>query len=59
MVKVKESGNEEVCRARLMDKVDYLGSELILIKYLIGILCLFEFLTSYCNVLDLCNTLCG
>jgi len=40
MVKVKKSGNEEVLRARLMDKVDYLGSEFRLIKYLIGIICL-------------------
>jgi len=30
----KKSGNEEVWRARLMDKVDSVGSELRLIKYL-------------------------
>jgi hypothetical protein len=43
MVKAKESGNEEVIRERLMDKVDCLGSELSLIKYFIGIICFFEF----------------
>lgn len=32
MVKSKDSGNEEVWRARLMDKVDCLESELRLIK---------------------------
>jgi hypothetical protein len=35
MVKAKESGNEEVYRARLMDKIDCVGSELRLIKYLV------------------------
>ena len=43
MVKAKESDNEEVWRARLMDKVDCVGSEFNLIKYLINIICLFEF----------------
>jgi len=51
MVKVKESGNEEVWMARLMDKVDCVGSELRLIKYFIGIICLFEFFNMllYCT----------
>jgi len=41
MVKPKKSGNEEVWRARLMDKVDRVGSEYRVIKYLIVIICLF------------------
>ena len=43
MVKTKENGNEEVLRIRLMDKVECVGSKLRLIKYLIVIICLFEF----------------
>jgi len=43
MIKAKESDNEEVWRARLMNKVDCVGSELRLITYLIVIICLFEF----------------
>ncbi len=40
MVKPKDSGSEEVWRARLMDKVDCVESELGLIKYFIIIICL-------------------
>jgi len=39
MVKVKESDNEEVWKGRSTNKVDYLGSVLRLINYLIGITC--------------------
>jgi len=35
MINAKESGNEEVRRARLVDKVDCVENGLILIKYLI------------------------
>ncbi|KEH40571.1 transmembrane protein, putative [Medicago truncatula] len=41
MLKAKESGNDEVWRARLME------SELRVIKFMIVIICLFEF----CNML--------
>jgi len=43
MVKSKENDNEEISRARLIDKVDCVGNELRLIKYLIGLICSFEF----------------
>lgn len=43
MLKAKESGNDDVWRARLMDKVDCIGSELRVIKFMIVIICLFEF----------------
>jgi len=51
MVKAKESGNEEIWRARLIDKVECVGSELSLIKFLIVIICLFEFFNMilYCS----------
>jgi len=51
MVKTKESGNDEVWRARLMDKVNCIGSEFRLIKFLIIIICLFEFFNMllYCS----------
>jgi len=51
MVKAKKSGNEEVWRARLMDKVDCEGSEVRLIKYLISIIWLFEIFNMllYCT----------
>jgi hypothetical protein len=51
IVKAKESGNEKVWRARLMDKVDCVGSELRLIEHLICIICLFEFFNMllYCT----------
>jgi len=42
MEKPKDRGKEEVWRARLMDKVDCVGSELRLIKILIGVFCLIE-----------------
>lgn len=45
MLKAKESGNDEVWRAKLMDKC--IGSELRVIKFMIVIICLFEF----CNML--------
>ena len=38
----EDSGREEVWRAKLMDKVDCVGSELRLIKYLIEVICLIE-----------------
>jgi len=44
MVNAKESGNEEVWRAKLMDTIDYVGSGLRLIENLIDIIFLFEFL---------------
>jgi len=37
-----DSGREELWRARLMNKVDCVGSELSLIKILIGVTCLIE-----------------
>jgi len=40
--KPKDSVREEVWRARLMDKVDCVGSELRLIKILIVVICLIE-----------------
>jgi len=43
IVKGKENGNEEVWRARLMNKVECIGSEVRLIKFLIVMICLFEF----------------
>jgi len=51
MIKAKESDNDEVWRARLMDKVDCIGSELRLIKFLIVIICLFELFNMllYCS----------
>jgi len=51
MVKVKESGNEEDWRAKLMDKLDCVGSVLRLFKYLIVTICLFEFFNMllYCT----------
>jgi len=51
MVKAKESGNDEVWRARLMEKVDCIVIELKLIKFLIVIICLFEFFNMllYCS----------
>jgi len=42
MAKPKDSGEEKVWRARLMNKVDCVGSELRLIKYLIGVICFIE-----------------
>jgi len=42
MEKPKDSGREELWRARLMYKVDCVGSELRLIKILIGVMCLIE-----------------
>jgi len=39
MEKPNDTGREEVWRARLMDKVDCVGSELRLIKILIGVFC--------------------
>jgi len=42
MEKPKDSVREEVWRTRLMDKVDCVGSELRLIKILIGAICLIE-----------------
>ena len=42
MEKPNDTGREEVWRARLMDKVDCVGSELRLIKILIGVFCLIE-----------------
>ncbi|RHN70206.1 hypothetical protein MtrunA17_Chr3g0133041 [Medicago truncatula] len=42
MEKSKDRGREEVWRARLMDKVDCVGSGLRLIKILIGVFCLIE-----------------
>jgi len=42
MEKAKDSVREEVWRARLMDKVDFVGSQLRLIKILIGVICLIE-----------------
>jgi len=51
MVKAKGNGNNEVWRARLMDKVDRVGSELRLIKFMIVIIYLFEF----CNMLLYCS----
>ena len=42
MEKPKDSVREEVWRARLMDKVDCVGSQLRLIKILIGVICLIE-----------------
>jgi len=51
MVKPKESGNEEVWRAKLMDKLDCVGSELRFIKCLIVITFLFELFNMllYCT----------
>jgi hypothetical protein len=50
MVKAKESGNEEVRRETLMGKVDCLWCGHRLIKYLIGIIWMFEFfnILLYC-----------
>jgi len=42
MEKAKDWGREEVWMARLMDKVDCVGSEFRLIKILIGVFCLIE-----------------
>jgi len=42
MEKPNDSGREELWRARLMNKVDCVGSELRLIKILIGVMCLIE-----------------
>jgi len=42
MEKPKDSGREELWRARLMNKVDCVGSEFRLIKILIGVMCLIE-----------------
>jgi len=42
MEKPNDRGREEVWKARLMDKVDCVGSELNLIKILIGVLCLIK-----------------
>jgi len=42
MEKPKDSGREELWRARLMNKVDCVGNELKLIKILIGAMCLIE-----------------
>ena len=42
MEKPNDRGREEVWKARSMDKVDYVGSELSLIKILIRVLCLIE-----------------
>jgi len=42
MEKPNDSVREEVWRARLMDKVYCVGSELRLIKILIGVICLIE-----------------
>jgi len=42
MEKPKDSGREELWRARLMNKVNCVGSELRLIKILIGVTCLIE-----------------
>jgi len=42
MEKPNDSVREEVWRARLMDKVDCVGSELRLIKILIGVICSIE-----------------
>jgi len=47
MFKSKESENEVVWRVRLMDKIDTLGIELRLIKFLIVMVCLFEFLKLF------------
>jgi len=49
--KAKESGNEEVWRERLMDKVECVGSELRLIKFVMIIICLFEVfnMVLYCS----------
>jgi len=49
MFKSKESENEVVWRVRLMDKVDALGIELRLIKFLIIMVCLFEFVNMLPN----------
>jgi len=40
--KAMESGNEDVWRARLMDKVECVGIELRLIKFVMVIICLFN-----------------
>ena len=40
--KPKDSGREGLWRARLMNKVDCVESELRLIKILIGVMCLIE-----------------
>jgi hypothetical protein len=42
MEKPNDRGREEVWKARLIDKVDCVGSELRLIKILIGVLCMIE-----------------
>jgi len=42
MEKSNDSVREEVWRARLRDKVDCVGSELRLIKILIGVICLIK-----------------
>jgi len=58
MVKPKDSGSEEVRKATLMYKVDCIGSELRLIKYLIGVICLFELfnmLLYYAKFVSCCN----
>jgi len=49
MFKSKESENEVVWRVRLMDKVDTLRIELRLIKFLIVVVCLFEFVNMLLN----------
>jgi len=58
VVKPKDSGSEEVWRARLMDKVDCVERELKLIKYLIGVICLIELfnMLRYCaRFVQCCN----
>ena len=49
--KAKESGNEEVCKGRLMDKVECVGSELRLIKFVMVKTCVFEVfnMVLYCS----------
>jgi len=49
MFNSKESENEVVWRVRLMDKVENLGIELRLIKFLIVMVCLFEFVNMLLN----------
>ncbi len=49
MFKSKESEKKVVWRVRLMDKVDTLGIELRLIKFLIVMVCLFEFVNMLLN----------
>jgi len=49
MFKSKESENEVVWKVRLMDKVDTLGIEFRLIKFLIVMVCLFKFVNMLLN----------